>query len=140
MPREAVSTVYNLDELYQLGVSIRRGDLRTFEAIMDLRQKTFIKLGVYLVLEQAKSISYRSLMKRIAAVVGSPKLNLVVVERVFRWLGEADVDLDEIECILSNLIYRNQVKGYLSHQKRYLIVSKADAFPVGAVVKRAKPV
>jgi nuclear mRNA export protein PCID2/THP1 len=140
MPRESVARVYGLKELYDLGLAIRRGDLRSFEELVQRHQKSFIRLGVYLVLEQAKNIAYRSLFKRIAIITASPKMNLVIVERVMKCLGENDIDLDEIECILSNLIYRNQVKGYISHQKRYLIISKADPFPVNAIVKRAKPI
>ena len=138
MPTEVVAKSYGLTELYELGLSIRKGDLKSFEIIVQRHQKSFIRLGVYLVLEQAKSIAYRSLFKRIALITSSTRINLVVVEQVMKWLGDENIDVDEIECILSNLIYKNQVKGYLSHQKRYLIVSKADAFPVSAIVKKAK--
>jgi hypothetical protein len=138
LPKESVARVYGLHELYELGVSIKQGDLKTFESIIHNHQKSFIRLGVYLVLEQAKNIAYRSLFKRIAIITSSTRINLVIVEHVMRWLGENDIDLDEIECILSNLIYRNQVKGYISHQKRFLIVSKADAFPVTSIVKKPK--
>lgn len=55
-------------------------------------------------------------------------------DRSFKWLNE-DADLDEIECIVANLIYQNKVKGYITHQKRTLIVSKTDAFPKSAVIK-----
>jgi nuclear mRNA export protein PCID2/THP1 len=50
-------------------------------------------------------------------------------------MGNEEMDLDEIECIVANLIFQGKVKGYISHQKRILIVSKADPFPRGAVVK-----
>jgi len=43
-------------------------------------------------------------------------------------------DLDEIECILANLIYRGYVRGYLSHTKRVLVLSKRDPFPMASVV------
>ena len=36
-----------------------------------------------------------------------------------------DLDLDEVECILANLIYRKYVKGYMSHQHRVMVISKA---------------
>ena len=52
-----------------------------------------------------------------------------------QWMGE-EVDLDEIECILANLIFQGKIKGYLSHQKRFLVVSKADPFPMSAVIKK----
>lgn len=51
-----------------------------------------------------------------------------------QWMDE-DVDLDEVECILSNLIYQGKIKGYISHEKRTLIISKADPFPRDGVIK-----
>jgi len=140
MPTIAVAHLYGLGELYELGVAVQRGDIKSFEVLIQLHQKSFIRLGVYLVLEQAKNIAYRNLFKRITNIMASTRINLVVVQKVMQWLGEDDVDLDEIECILSNQIYRNQVKGYLSHQKRYLIISRAEAFPILAVVKKARPI
>jgi hypothetical protein len=56
--------------------------------------------------------------------------------RALTWLGE-NLDMDEIECIVANLIFQGKVKGYLSHERRTLIVSKADPFPTNAIVKRA---
>ena len=56
-------------------------------------------------------------------------------EYAMQWMGE-EVDLDEIECILANLIFQGKIKGYLSHQKRFLVVSKADPFPMSAVIKK----
>ncbi len=50
------------------------------------------------------------------------------------WLG-VDMEMDEIECILANLIFQSKIKGYLSHEKRTLIVSKADPFPSSAIIK-----
>ena len=51
---------------------------------------------------------------------------------------DEQVDLDEKECILSHLIFQNRVKGYISHQKRFLIVSKTEPFPTSVIVKKAK--
>lgn len=48
---------------------------------------------------------------------------------------EQDVDMDEVECILANLIYQGKIKGYISHEKKTLIISKADPFPRAGVVK-----
>lgn len=46
------------------------------------------------------------------------------------------MDLDEIECILANLIYQGLIRGYLSHAKRTLVLSKRDPFPVSAVISK----
>ncbi len=40
-----------------------------------------------------------------------------------------DVDLEEVECIVANLIFQKQIKGYIAHEKKILVVSKTDAFP-----------
>lgn len=60
------------------------------------------------------------------------KLDLMI--RSFKLLGHP-IDLDEVECILANLIYRGYVKGYISHTNRVLVLSKQNPFPVKAVIK-----
>ncbi len=97
----------------------------------------FIRIGVYLVLEQVKSIVYRSLFKRIARISDSTRISLNSCAAALRWLGK-DMEMDEIECILANLIFHNKVKGYISHQKRVLVVSKTDPFPTNSVVKKPR--
>ena len=37
------------------------------------------------------------------------------------------------------MIYTGKIKGYLSHQKRFLVVSKMDPFPSTAVIKPMPP-
>lgn len=38
------------------------------------------------------------------------------------------MSIDELECILANLIFQNSIKGYIAH-KRCVVLSKADPFP-----------
>ncbi|KAK3511018.1 hypothetical protein QTP70_029036 [Hemibagrus guttatus] len=40
-----------------------------------------------------------------------------------------DMDIDEVQCILANLIYMGHIKGYISHQHQKLVVSKQNPFP-----------
>ena len=102
------------------------------------QQSSFVRIGVYLVLEQVKLIAYRNLFKRLFLLTNSTRLNLNSFEAAFKFLGEYDTDLDEIECILANQIFQNKIKGYISHQKRFLIVSKSEPFPTTAVIKKAR--
>lgn len=39
---------------------------------------------------------------------------------------------DEIECILANLIFRKQMKGYISHVHKLVVMSKEDPFPLSS--------
>ena len=49
-------------------------------------------------------------------------------QKVLQWQG-VEIDLDEVECIVANLIYRKYLKGYISHSHRVVVVSKQDPFP-----------
>ena len=105
--------------------------------LVQQNRPSFIRLGIYLVIEQLKMVVYRNLFKRIQQITDSTRLSLHMFQSVTTWLGES-MDLDEIECILSNLIFKNIVKGYLSHQKRIMVIGKSDPFPIGSITKRAK--
>jgi hypothetical protein len=137
MATAVVTKEYKLPELVELGESVQKGDIVKFDAIMNQNQKSFIKIGIYLVLEQAKNIAYRSLFKRIYKIMDNTRLNLNSFEYIMNKLGE-EVDIDEIECIIANLIYQNKLKAYMSHEKRFLVLSKNDPFPISSVVKRVK--
>lgn len=133
LPREVIATTYGLTELVQIGKAIRHGDVNTFENILEKYQKSFIRIGIYLVLEQAKTLLYRCLFKGIYRVLDNTRINLVSIEAALQWLNQ-DVSLNEIECLVANLIFQGKIKGYLSHQKRFLVLSKSDPFPTTAVV------
>lgn len=125
---------YNLVEYITLVNAIRRGDLRTFHVTLQDNQDQFIRRGTYLLLEKCKSVCYRNLFKRIHLVTEKFQIPLENVIKAIKWLG-IDMDLDEVECVLANLIFKGAIRGYISHSKRVLVLSKKDPFPEGAVVK-----
>lgn len=43
-------------------------------------------------------------------------------------LNGTEMSVDELECILANLIFQQNIKGYIAH-KRCVVLSKADPFP-----------
>ncbi len=134
MPSSRVGTVYGLTEFVALGDATIRGDIGTFDRLLQQHQASFVRLGVYLVLEQVKMIAYRNLFLKIFKLSNSTRLNLNTFVAALQWMGQ-DTDLDEVECVLANLIYQNKIKGYISHEKRFLIVSKTDPFPKSTIVK-----
>lgn len=91
--------------------------------------------GTYLLLEKCKTVCYRNLFLRVHLVLEKTQISLGHVVQVFKWLG-MPIDLDEVECILANLIYRGYIRGYLSHTKRVLVLSKRDPFPLSAIVAK----
>ena len=136
MPTVVVGQQYGLQDLVDLGDAVQSGNLRAFNDIFASIKVVLIQSGTYLVVEQLKGLIYRNLFKKIHKITESTRLNLVAFQTACEWLGES-LDLDEIECILANLIFENKVKGYLSHQKRILVVGKTDPFPV-ASIKRVR--
>ena len=89
--------------------------------------------GTYLLLEKCKTVCYRQLFRQVYKVLDSSQVPLSRVASALKYMGMS-TDLDEVECILANLIYRGYVRGYLSHMKRVLVLSKKEPFPIGAVV------
>ena len=49
------------------------------------------------------------------------------------------MDMDEVECLVANLIFRGYVKGYLSHKLHVAVLSKKDAFPPMSASMLADP-
>lgn len=126
---------YGLDEFKPLVVGIQKGDLRAFQAGLVEHQDGFIRQGTYLMLEKCKTVCYRNLFKRVHIILEKHQISLHQVANAFKWLG-MPMDLDEIECIMANLIYRGYIRGYLSHQKRVLVLSKREPFPTAAVIRK----
>jgi hypothetical protein len=59
----------------------------------------------------------------------------VQIEIIFNILKEWDpmLDLDEVECILANLIHLGMIKGYISHERRLLVLAnkeRQEPFPL----------
>ena len=93
----------------------------------------FYSRGTYLLLEKCKTVCYRNLFKRVHIILDKHQISLNHVAKALKWLG-MPMELDEVECILANLIFRGYIRGYLSHAKRVLVLSKRDPFPISVVV------
>lgn len=57
----------------------------------------------------------------------SNQLPLSTLQAALRVNG-TEMSLDELECILANLIFQQNMKGYIAH-KRCVVLSKVDPFP-----------
>ncbi|KAK6941397.1 hypothetical protein RJ641_026774 [Dillenia turbinata] len=56
------------------------------------------------------------------------QIKLEVILKALKWL-DMDMDVDEVECIMAILIYRNLMKGYFAHKSKVVVLSKQDPFP-----------
>jgi len=114
--------------------AIREGNAQLFTAKMEEHAADFIKMGTYLIMMKLKFTVLRSLTRGIHREVrrnlgenAAHKLDLGPFEHVFHW--QDGCDADETACVISNLIYQNAVKGYLSHEHRKIVFAKDMPFP-----------
>jgi len=56
------------------------------------------------------------------------KLSLSLFQTALAFVG-VTADEDEVECMLANMIYKGYIRGYISHEKRVLVLSQKDPFP-----------
>ena len=136
LPRPALREQYRLDQMYG-GVirAMQTGSVRDLDEALEHHLPTYIRAGTYLVLEKLRFAVMRRLLKRTLLLgselrPGKPKtqLPLGLYQAALRWQG-VDMELDEVECVVANMIYRKYVKGYIAHKNRILVVSKIDPFP-----------
>mmetsp|Transcript_12891 Transcript_12891/g.16830 ORF Transcript_12891/g.16830 Transcript_12891/m.16830 type:complete len:420 (+) Transcript_12891:39-1298(+) len=134
LPTPTLLKKYGLTHFLGLVQAVKQGDLRAFNKCLDGYQSVFILHGTYLMLEKLKVVVYRNLFKRVYLILNNPKIKLDQFTKTFEWLG-VPMDMEEIECILANLIYKGYIKGYISHNLKVLVLSKKNPFPFEAVVK-----
>eukprot|EP00658_Telonema_sp_P-2_P003850 TRINITY_DN1143_c0_g1_i4.p1 TRINITY_DN1143_c0_g1~~TRINITY_DN1143_c0_g1_i4.p1 ORF type:complete len:403 (-),score=74.93 TRINITY_DN1143_c0_g1_i4:415-1623(-) len=130
-PSQELLDKYHLgQEFSNIVRAVREGSMALLHTALEQHEEFFIQNSVYLVLEKLTNVVYRNLFKRVAdAVAPECKLNLQWFQDALRLQGSEDMELDEIECVLANLIHGGSIKGYISHQHRKLVVSKACGFP-----------
>jgi len=85
--------------------------------------------GLYLVFEKLRIIVYRNLFKRVFLLTKTVKMPLAAHLACLHRAGEEDATLDSLECVLSILIDQGYIKGYIAHERSFLVVSQTSAFP-----------
>merc|ERR1711939_999829 len=128
LPSDALLQKYNMDEYQDIAQAVRQGKLDAYNQAMTEHQQLFVQRGVYLILEKAKILAFRNFFKRIQFIVGSNKVPLAQCKSGLQTMN-IDMSVDEIECILANLIFEGYIKGYVAHKAKYLVVSAKNAFP-----------
>eukprot|EP00088_Acartia_fossae_P047751 TRINITY_DN5185_c0_g1_i5.p1 TRINITY_DN5185_c0_g1~~TRINITY_DN5185_c0_g1_i5.p1 ORF type:complete len:409 (-),score=81.85 TRINITY_DN5185_c0_g1_i5:484-1683(-) len=129
MPLLSLLEKYDLLQFKGIMESVKEGNLHQLNQELEKHEKTFIRWGIFLILEKLKIITYRNLFKKVALLMKTFQIPIEAFTVALKFTGEEDVDNDETACILANLIYEQKVKGYISHQHQKLVISKQSAFP-----------
>ncbi|RUS18293.1 hypothetical protein BC937DRAFT_88954, partial [Endogone sp. FLAS-F59071] len=137
-----------LRDLYApLVAAMRAGNVLEFDRGLVRGERALIARGTYLTVENARVIVLRMLFRKVLGAITEPypldtfncirsfnimdratKLPIAVFQQALAFVG-VEADLAEVECMLANMIYKGFIKGYISHEKMYLVLSAKDAFP-----------
>ncbi|XP_077212517.1 enhanced ethylene response protein 5-like [Tasmannia lanceolata] len=134
LPKMWLLEKYNLVEYSDVVKALKRGDLRLLRHALQEHEDQFLRSGVYLVLEKLELQVYQRLVKKIYIIQKqrdpskAHQVKLEVIVKALKWL-EMDKDVDEVECIMAILIYKNLMKGYFAHKSKVVVLSKQDPFP-----------
>lgn len=101
---------------------IKKGDLVGFDEAMSACEDVFVRRRIYLPLERGRDIALRNLFRKVFLAGGfdPPKDGTPAIRRTRVPVAEfaaalrigthaeakARIDLDEVECLLANLIYK----------------------------------
>ncbi|KKK24362.1 hypothetical protein ARAM_000876 [Aspergillus rambellii] len=145
--RKLLTPFPRLEKLFRpLCDCIRKGDLHGFDAAMSAGEEEFVKRRIYLPLERGRDIALRNLYRKVFIAGGfeeskdgqppirRTRIPVAEFAAALRIGTHADdrsrVDIDEVECLLSNLIYKGLMKGYIARERGMIVLSKGGiAFP-----------
>jgi hypothetical protein len=130
MPSPTLLSQYRLMEFMDVAKGVCQGNMRLLFETLQKHESFFIHFRIYLILEKLKIIAYRNLFKKVSLLQGTHLLPLASFETALKFSGEEDTDIDEVQCIIANLIDKTYIRGYMSYNHQKLVVSKQNAFPV----------
>jgi hypothetical protein len=138
LPSAGTLAEHGLTAYLEVRNAVVAGDGLSFDSAVARHEEFLVRKGTLLLVEKLKSLLYRNLLKKIFLALGQEtRLPLTAVQAALKVLGAEPLDLDEIECIVANLIVSGLVKGYIAHKQRILVLAKggsAGAFPPVTVV------
>lgn len=133
MPSLQLLRKYSLKQLVDIASALKSGDLRAYRKALQEHEDFFISRGLYMIMEKLRMVCFRNFFKKVASIVHNDSKNRLLLEThvlpLLHWLGETDVDIDEVECITANLIFNGFIKGYISHKHRCVVLSNKQPFP-----------
>ncbi|RKP21884.1 hypothetical protein ROZALSC1DRAFT_10834 [Rozella allomycis CSF55] len=131
-PSVALLKRYGMEKLYApLIDALHHGKLHKFQEYLTNFQteKFFSKIGTILIWEKLSLVVYRQLFLKTYQILGcNSRIPFSSINKALL-VAEYNVNIDEVECLLCNLIDKNLMKGYLSHERQFLVLSQKEPFP-----------
>lgn len=124
-----------LSALYNpLIMALRTGNVAAYDRALQRNEAEFIRRRTYLTLERARDLCVRSLFRKVyLALNKSTRIPInkfmVAMNMGIKVGNESWVDEEEAECFVANMIYKKFMKGYISLERRMVVLSGTDPFP-----------
>lgn len=130
MPSRKLLEKYELCQFDSIKRAVITGRVGDLDKAIEQHSNFLWRYGIYLIIERLRPIALRNLLKRVAKIANSHLVDLNMILNAVRMVQpEEDVKIEEVHCLLSNLIYEDKVKGYLSIGHQKLVLSKTNPFP-----------
>ncbi|KAH8262238.1 hypothetical protein KR038_008780 [Drosophila bunnanda] len=120
---------YDLLLLHDLALAAKAGNVGKFDGIVRKQELFLMRSGIYLVVQKLKHTIYRNLFKKEFLIRQSHQLDISDFQAALQFAGMKNVTMNEVHCILVNLIHDGKIRGYISHEHNKLVVSKQNPFP-----------
>lgn len=105
MPKIELLQKYDLMQFSDVSKAVVEGNLLKLNESLTLNESFFIKCGIYLILEKLKIITYRNLFKKVYLLMKTHQIPIEAFLVALKFMKVEDIDLDEVHCILANLIF-----------------------------------
>ncbi|KAJ1924892.1 hypothetical protein GGI16_000230 [Coemansia sp. S142-1] len=136
LPRAKLLDKYEMEPVYaHLTHHFRKGNLAGFQRVLADNVEFFRSQGNYLILlERTEILIYRNALLRLSRIHASSESGHIIPYRyilvAFRLSSQnLDMDVLEMESILSSLIAQKFVLGFLFHHQQLVNLSKKQPFP-----------
>jgi tetratricopeptide (TPR) repeat protein len=109
--------------------AIHSGNVKEFEHCLRKQEKVLIRHNTYLTIEKCKLLCMRRLFKKVYIIEGMPtRMDVDSFRHALNFVA-MNLDNDEVECLLAVMIEKGYIRGYISHEKRVVVLSASNAFP-----------
>ena len=106
---------------------IASGDLKSFTELLKLNYKQLIKAGSFSLYEKLVLLIIRQRIRRIHFLTeNSTRISLNLLHN----LWDTNWPLDDVICLVANAISRGLIRGYISEEKQFLVLSAQNPFPI----------
>lgn len=130
MPTKQLLDHYDLNQFYDIKKAVINGHVGDLDSAIETHSDFLWRYGIYLIIERLRPIALRNLFRKVAKCANTHLIDMDLILRAVKMVQpNEDVQMEEVHCMLSNLIYEGRIKGYLSIGHQKLVLSKVNPFP-----------